>query len=83
MIIVAACTTAWDQAHGVVSAMGDRFVLIRSNSCAGPLTAGTIRNTGCETQIRRELSEAVVVVRCQPIHARCSFSLEGEKRLPE
>ena len=24
-----------------------------------------------------------VVVPCQPIHTRCSFSLEGEKGLPE
>jgi Bifunctional DNA primase/polymerase, N-terminal len=50
LIVIGACTTAWDQAHGVVATMGDRFVLIRSDSSAGPsrIAAGTqaIRNAG-------------------------------------
>ena len=30
IVIVAACTTAWDEARKVVEAMGDRFVIVRS-----------------------------------------------------
>ena len=30
--IIGAVTTAWDVAHGVIAAMGDRFVVIRSDS---------------------------------------------------
>src|SRR5262245_40023732 len=40
IVVVAACTTAWDQAHVVISSMGDRFVQIRSNSATGRLAAG-------------------------------------------
>lgn len=41
IVVIGACTTAWDQAHGVIAAMGDRFVLVRSDShnfapCATP-----------------------------------------------
>src|SRR5262249_54807127 len=32
IVIVGAVTTAWDTAHAVVAAMGDRFVLIRIDS---------------------------------------------------
>jgi hypothetical protein len=32
--VVGAVTTAWDRAHDVVAAMGDRFVLIRTDSGA-------------------------------------------------
>jgi hypothetical protein len=35
IVIVGAVTTAWDAAHAVVAAMGDRFVLIRINSKQG------------------------------------------------
>ena len=31
IVIVAACTTAWDEARKVIEAMGDRFVLVRSD----------------------------------------------------
>jgi hypothetical protein len=59
--VVGAVTTAWDAAHAVVSAMGDRFVLIRSDSTAKRSKAGiqAIRNTGLETMMRAELAEAV------------------------
>jgi hypothetical protein len=61
LVIVGACTTAWDQAHGVVSTMGDRFVLIRSSSRIGRTTAGAraIKNTGAETEMRKEMADAV------------------------
>jgi hypothetical protein len=40
IIVIGACTTVWDQAHAVVSVMGDRFILVRSNSSAGRIAAG-------------------------------------------
>jgi len=40
LVVVGACTTAWDQAHSVISTMGDRFVLVRSSSRYGRIAAG-------------------------------------------
>jgi len=59
--VVGAVTTAWDVAHSVVSVMGDRFVLIRSDSTVGRRKAGAqaIRNTGGEAAMRAEISSAV------------------------
>jgi len=59
--VVGAVTTAWDAAHAVVSVMGDRFVLIRSDSTVGRSRAGmqAVRNTGTETAMRPELAAAV------------------------
>jgi hypothetical protein len=61
IVMIGACTTAWDQAHSVVASMGDRFVLIRSDSHIGRLQAGTlaIKNTGAEPTIRKEMATAV------------------------
>ena len=61
VVIVGACTTAWDQAHSVISTMGDRFVLVRSNSHTGRIGGGlrAVRNTGSEVAMRRELADAV------------------------
>src|SRR5262249_4516219 len=60
-VVIGPSTTAWDQAHAVVAAMGDRFALVRSDSSTGRVGAGrkAIRNTGTETTMRRELAEAV------------------------
>jgi hypothetical protein len=59
--VIGACTTVWDQAHTVVSTMGDRFVLVRANSNTGRMAAGAmaIRNTGTEPEMRCRLAEAV------------------------
>ncbi|MBT2491516.1 hypothetical protein J7E96_23915 [Streptomyces sp. ISL-96] len=59
--VVGAVTTAWDAAHAVVATMGDRFVLIRSDSTKGRVGAGhrAISNTGDEVAMRAELSAAV------------------------
>lgn len=59
--IVGATTTAWDRAHDVISAMGDRFVLLRMDSTVGRLAAGrqAVRNTGDEEQMRAELAATV------------------------
>jgi hypothetical protein len=61
IVIVGACTTAWDAAHSVVAAMGDRFVLLRPRSGSGRIRAGlgAIRNTGGEVLMRKELAAAV------------------------
>ncbi|MBA2769842.1 MAG: hypothetical protein H0U35_12090 [Sporichthyaceae bacterium] len=58
--LIGAVTTAWDEAHGVVATMGDRFPLVRMPD-AGALAAGrqALANTGHEEQMRKELSEAV------------------------
>lgn len=61
LTIVGAVTTAWDQAHAVIAAMGDRFVLIRTDSSRNRLAVGrkAIANTGSEKQMRAELADAV------------------------
>jgi hypothetical protein len=61
--VVGAVTTQWDRAHDVVAAMGDRFVLIRTDSGAKAtrIKAGrkAIGNTGSEEQMRAELAQVV------------------------
>jgi hypothetical protein len=59
--VIGACTTIWDQAHGVVAACGDRFVLVRADSKVGRIGAGlrAISNTGNENAMRQELAAAV------------------------
>jgi hypothetical protein len=60
IVIVAAVTTAWDAAHGVVQTMGDRFVLLRLQTSGRREAAkGAIRNTGNEIAMRKELADAV------------------------
>jgi hypothetical protein len=61
LVVIGACTTAWDQAHAVIATMGDRFVLIRSSSRVGRTAAGSraIRNTGNEAVMRKEIAQAV------------------------
>lgn len=64
IVLVGAVTTAWDTAHAVVAAMGDRFVLLRMDSTTGRQVAGrkAIGNTGHEVQMRAELAAAVATV---------------------
>jgi hypothetical protein len=59
--VVGACTTAWDTAHSVVSAMGDRFVVVRADSNVGRIASAlkAIENTGQEGTMRAELAAAV------------------------
>jgi hypothetical protein len=59
LVIVGAVTTAWDTAHSVIAAMGDRFVVVRADSSRGRAKSATkaIRNTGSETQMRKELAQ--------------------------
>src|SRR5262249_12799904 len=62
IVIVGACTTAWDTAHGVIAIMGDRFVIVRADSVADQARMRSarqaIRNTGQEIQMRAELAAA-------------------------
>jgi hypothetical protein len=61
IIVVGAVTTAWDTAHAVVSALGDRFILVRIDSTIGRKAAGrrAMRNIGSEIEMRTELAAAV------------------------
>lgn len=62
--VVGAVTSAWDDAHAVVSSMGDRFVVLRVDSGRGRLAAGrkALSNTGSEATMREELSAAAAGV---------------------
>jgi hypothetical protein len=61
IVVMGACTTAWDTHHTVVASMGDRFVLVRIDSTEGRLDAGThaLNSTGCEVTMRAELADVV------------------------
>jgi hypothetical protein len=62
LVVVGAVTTSWDTHHGVVSALGDRFLLFRMNSRDGRTAAGrqALRNTGQEAVMRKELGDVAV-----------------------
>jgi DNA-binding transcriptional ArsR family regulator len=64
IVCVCACTTAWDSAYSVVSAMGPRFVTIRSSARIGRIAAGqrAIHNAGNEAAIREKISQAVAAL---------------------
>jgi hypothetical protein len=61
IVVVAACTTAWDEARKAVEAMGDRFVLVRADSTIGreECALKAIANTGREDVMRAELATAM------------------------
>jgi 5S rRNA maturation endonuclease (ribonuclease M5) len=61
IVLIGAVTTAYDQAHAVISSMGDRFALVRVDSNLGRLEAGrqALTNVGHEIQMRAELATAV------------------------
>jgi hypothetical protein len=59
--VIGAVTTAWDDAHTVIGSMGERFVLVRTDSRKGRRSAGrhAIANIGREATMRAELAKAV------------------------
>jgi hypothetical protein len=82
IVVVGACTTAWDQAHSAIASMGDRFVLIRPSSYSGRLSAGlrAISNTGSEDKMRKELANAVAAV-VNGIDTKAAYRLtDNEKK---
>ena len=59
-IVIGAVTTAWDEAHAVVAAMGDRFLLVRPpEEDARAAGVAALRVQGRESEMRAELGEAV------------------------
>jgi hypothetical protein len=61
IVLIGAVTTAYDAAHAVIAAMGDRFALVRVDSTVGRLAAGrqALSNVNHETEMRAQLSQAV------------------------
>jgi hypothetical protein len=61
LTVIGAVTTAWDASYGVIGVMGDRFVLVRSDSTVHRTKAGlqALRNVGRESAMRTELAAAV------------------------
>jgi hypothetical protein len=61
LVVVGAVTTSWDAAHAVISAMGDRFLLVRADSTQHRQAKSrqARRNIGQETVMRAELAAAV------------------------
>jgi predicted transcriptional regulator len=64
IILICACTTAWDSAYSVVAQMGPRFITIRSSARVGREAAGqrSIRNTGKENIIRSKITQVVTAL---------------------
>lgn len=61
--LIGAVTTAYDSAHGVIAAMGDRFALVRMDSSAVATRVDSghqaMSNVGSEHTMRAELAESV------------------------
>jgi hypothetical protein len=57
--LIGAVTTAYDTAHSVIAAMGDRFALVRVDSHLGRQESGrqALANVGREVDMRAELAE--------------------------
>lgn len=64
LVVIGACTTAYDSAHAVISSMGDRFALCRMDSSVGRQAAGrqALMNVDHEVQMRSELAAVVGAV---------------------
>ena len=59
--VIGAVTTAYDDAHQVISSMGNRFVQIRVDSGVGRIASGwqALQNLGDEVKMREELATAM------------------------
>jgi hypothetical protein len=64
VVLIGAVTTAYDSAHGVITAMGDRFMLLRVDSTIGRKASGrqALRNVSHEITMRSDLAAAVAGV---------------------
>ena len=79
--IVGAVTTAWDASHAVMAVMGDRFVLIRSDSTTGRIAAG---NKACFVGARLGSLDdlnvpALILIRLQAIARRIGPSVPSAR----
>jgi hypothetical protein len=59
IIIIAACTTAWDAHREVVAAMGDRFLVVRQQIDRDAAGKQAVSNVGSERAMRGEIGSAV------------------------
>ena len=61
IVVIGAVTTAWDAAHSVIAACGDRFLLVRADSRQDRVAKSqrARRNTGEELTMRTEFAAAV------------------------
>jgi predicted transcriptional regulator len=70
VVLIGAVTTAYDSVHGVITAMGDRFMLLRVDSTIGRKASGrqALRNVSHEITMRSELAAAAagVIAGVQP-----------------
>jgi hypothetical protein len=86
LVIIGACTTAWDAAYAVVAEMGDRFIYIRPNSDNDEMRieSGThaLDNVGQEAVMREELANAVAgVILGMKTDTACDVSMDEKKRI--
>ena len=82
LVVVTACTTAWDEARRVIEAMGDRFVVVRADSTTGrvELARQAIANTGRELVMRTELATAMgALVASADLSVRDLTDVESER----
>lgn len=62
LVLIGACTTAWDAAHAVIATMGDRFLIVRPASAGDDRLAEgaqAMLNVSREALMRKELAAAV------------------------
>lgn len=82
IVLIGAVTTAYDTAHAVISAMGDRFALVRVDSNLGRIASGrqALANVGSETTMRPELADAAagVLANLDPGRVRLTEDVMGQ-----
>ena len=67
IVIIGACTTAWDAHREVVASMGDRFLVVRQRTDRLPAGRKAIGNHGSERQMREQLGAAVRETLARPL----------------
>ena len=80
--VIAGCTTAWDSADAVLSAMGDRFVVCRLPEVAGEgIGARALVQVGQEVAMRAEIREAVAGLFAADLQSPHVLGDVGKRRL--
>jgi hypothetical protein len=87
IVLIGAVTSAYDAAHAVIAAMGDRFAVIRMNSSesVGRLAAGrqALLNVDHEVEMRAELAASVGALLKKVDESRAVLDEESQDRLLE